>query len=182
MLKVSEKAHAAYDLYYSASGTVPPVAFDISAELSALAGKSRVSPSSSKSSTPASQPPSDTPPVTHPGPSELPASAECAEEHSLFPEIDWSSFMDFNSLASTFSPAPTSQQESIPQQTNDYIPVSHPSARTDSSDAWEGGVNAVFDQGVDQSYLQDHTLHPALEMQPTWQHFMTQMFGNSLAT
>lgn len=52
-LKLQEKAHTAYDLHYSFPGTVPHAVVDITRELSALGGKSRVSPCTSSAGSPA---------------------------------------------------------------------------------------------------------------------------------
>lgn len=52
-LKLQEKAHAAYDSYYSFPGAVPHAVIDITREISALGGKSRVSPSTTPAGSPA---------------------------------------------------------------------------------------------------------------------------------
>jgi hypothetical protein len=108
--------------------------------------------------------------------------------HHAFLQENWNSFAEFEAFASMFLVEPQSQSQSVsqpqtqthsqhetmPQQTSDFPPIEYPLATgIESSNEW------VFNQSPDQTYSQDKEIHPALVMEPTWQHFMTHMFGNS---
>jgi hypothetical protein len=119
----------------------------------------------------------DSPPASQANPVEVDGPASPAKEQNIFPETDWNSLGDFDSLIASFAMDSQGQHEPVPQP-YDYAPP---------SDGWAGGDNAVFDQSTDQSYpqdqnFQDPVLHPALEMQPTWDDFMTRMFGNGFGS
>ena len=235
VLKISAKAHAAYDIYHAApGGSADTNTFDVSAEVSALAGSSRVSPRSSNASSPTaaaqqqqqspqggsssvtqsqspntsnSSPPANpafnsNSPSTYPNPNPISVEPAAPSEslpteadmNHIFSQANWSSLADFEAFASSFAVEPESQtqahsqfgtiqnHESNPQQQTGLPVVYPPTVGIDSFDNWPGGVNTMFEHATDQLYPQDETLYPTLEMQPTWQHFMMQMFGNSSAS
>ena len=184
---------------------------DVSAEVSALVGNSGVSSLSSNTSSPApaaqqapqdgsssapqSQSPStsNSPPQANPAFNSNPASVETAPlaeppplgvdmDHSLS-QADWRSFAEFEAFASSFVVDSQPQTQVHSQYETNPQTGPPPAAGIDSLDKWAGGDTTMLDDATDQSYLQNEAIiYPTLEMQPTWQHFMMQMFGNSSAS
>ena len=159
------------------------------------------SPNTSNSSPPANPAFNSNSPSTYPNPVSVEPAVPSeplpieADMNHVFSQANWSSLADFEAFASSFAVEPESQtqahsqfgtiqyHESDPQQQTGP-PVVYPPTTVgiDSFDNWPGEVNTMFEHATDQSYPQDETLYPTLEMQPTWQHFMMQMFGNSSAS
>ncbi|KAF8577711.1 hypothetical protein K439DRAFT_532906 [Ramaria rubella] len=178
-LKVRDKAHTIFGLYFSAHGAVQPEMVDISAELSAIAGTSRASAPSSTSNSPASQPSGSTGSSSAPAPAPAPAPASIhaapaclpTTQHSTlakqptFPVLDWSSFTDPETFSSSIS---------------QYYVQPDPYG---TDPAWSNDMHLWFGQtSVDPMLASDEMAYPTLELQPSWSDLMTQILESSSAS
>ncbi|KAF8517951.1 hypothetical protein BU17DRAFT_91378 [Hysterangium stoloniferum] len=202
--QLREKAHSAYNLHYSSPGMIPPAILDISEELMALGGKSRVSPATSAASSPESQQqvgrPFSSPPTTDHVPSSLspdtrPSQPEqvaeppvisvpsqilpTVKEMSHFASHDWG-VSDIDSLI--MSDSGISEQTPLPQNTFDGNLLSPDNAGGfESTEAWWNELNTLYQAGSLISH-QEQVSYPILDntdMQPTWQNFMSQVLDTT---
>jgi len=204
--QLREKARTAYNLHYSSPGMIPPATLDISDELMALGGQSRISPATSAASSPESQQqvghpssfqptadhvPSSLPPDTHPLQPEqvvepLVASVTSGipptvHEISHFTSHDWR-VSDIDSLI--MSDDGTSEKMPLPQNSFDENLLSPNNvADLESTEAWWNEFNTLYLTGSLVS-SQEQMSYPTLDtdMQPTWQSFMSQMLDTTASS